>query len=228
MIMMKIQIGSTNMIETALAAAIAFISTNIDDLFVIMLLFTQAGSSLRSSDIYKGQFAGIAALTSLSMIAAAGISVFPLEYIGLLGLVPIILGIRLAAVELSGKHRIEAEDEKSESKGLGIAERLSRRLSFFARPQVLGVMSMTIAGGGDNIGIYVPMLAGMNAAELASTATIFIALTFIWCRIGSTLSAHPLLRRVIRRYEKILVPVVFVCIGVYIIVENGTLNLFLK
>ncbi|AHM58220.1 cadmium resistance transporter (plasmid) [Peptoclostridium acidaminophilum DSM 3953] len=216
------------MMETALAAAIAFISTNIDDLFVIMLLFTQAGSSLRSSDIYKGQLVGIAALTTVSMIAAAGMSVFPLEYIGLLGLVPIILGIRLAAVELSGKRRAEGEYEKSESKGFGIAEGISRRLSFFARPQMLGVMSMTIAGGGDNIGIYVPMFAGMNAAELAASAVVFGVLTFIWCRIGSMLSTHPLLRRIIRRYEKILVPAVFVCIGVYIVVENGTLNLFLK
>jgi len=216
------------MIETALAAAIAFISTNIDDLFVIMLLFTQAGRSLGRSDVYKGQLAGIAVLTTVSMLAAAGLSVFPLEYTGLLGLVPIILGIRLAAGEFSGKRTAEDEDEKLEIRGHGIADGISRRLSRFARPQMLGVMSMTIAGGGDNIGIYVPMFAGMNMAELATTATVFAVLTLAWCRIGSTLSRHPLLQRVIRRYEKILVPVVFACMGVYIIVENGTLNLILR
>lgn len=216
------------MIETALAAAIAFISTNIDDLFVIMILFTQAGMSLHSSDIYKGQLAGIAALTIVSMLGAAGLSIFPREIIGILGLVPITMGARMVFVEFSRNRKILREDEMGESKGESPVMKILARLFRFIRPQTLGVMGMTIAGGGDNIGIYVPMFAGMNMAELATTAAVFAVLTLAWCHIGSTLSRHPLLQRVIRRYEKILVPVVFACIGVYIIVENGTLNLILR
>lgn len=215
------------MTETALAAAIAFMSTNIDDLFVIMILFTQAGMSLRGSDIYKGQLAGIAALTIASMLGGAGLSIFQLEYIGLLGLVPITMGARMAFLEFSRNRKILREDEMGESEGESPVMKILARLFRFIRPQTLGVMGMTIAGGGDNIGIYVPMFAGMNMAELATTAAVFAVLTLAWCRIGSTLSRHPLLQRVIRRYEKILVPVVFACIGVYIIVENGTLNLLM-
>lgn len=205
------------MIETALAAAIAFASTNIDDIFVIMILFTQAGRSLRSSDIYKGQIFGIAALTIVSMLGAAGLSFFPGEIIGLLGLVPIIMGTRMAFVEFSRNRKALREEERCESEGEPSVMRILARLFRFIRPQTLGVMGMTIAGGGDNIGIYVPMFTGMNGSGLATTAAVFAVLTLAWCRIGSTLSRHPLLQRVIRRYEKILVPVVFVCIGIYIL-----------
>src|SRR5436190_18003173 len=80
------------MIETAITALIAFISSNIDDIFILMTLFAQAPLTLHRKHIITGQYLGIITLIALSLIGSL-IGIFvPEYYIGLLGLVPIYLG----------------------------------------------------------------------------------------------------------------------------------------
>ena len=79
-----------------LTSIIAFISTNIDDVFLLTLFFSSKKYS--TTEIFVGQITGIATLIVLALCGSLiGLLVDP-AYIGLLGLFPIYLGLR----ELSG------------------------------------------------------------------------------------------------------------------------------
>lgn len=82
------------LISTIITAFVSFMSTNIDDIFVLMLFSTQINEVIKRRHIVIGQYLGIGVLTTISIIGALGISVIPHEYVGLLGLVPIYLGIK--------------------------------------------------------------------------------------------------------------------------------------
>jgi len=101
-----------NLILTILSALGSFIATNVDDIFVLMLLFSQAKAQTQSSnglthnmemkgnriynrDIVIGQYLGFGILVLISLLATFGVTLIPDEWVGLLGLIPIYLGVKL-------------------------------------------------------------------------------------------------------------------------------------
>jgi cadmium resistance protein CadD (predicted permease) len=82
------------MIETVVTSILAFVSTNTDDMFILMMLFTQQSASFRRNHIIVGQFIGIIVLIALSISGMLiGILSSP-KYLGLLGAFPIYLGLK--------------------------------------------------------------------------------------------------------------------------------------
>ncbi len=80
-------------LATDLGVAITlFASTNLDDLFVLIGLFSDP--RYRPRQIVAGQFLGIAALVLASLAGALLSLVVPPAWLGLMGLVPITLGLR--------------------------------------------------------------------------------------------------------------------------------------
>ena|SRR5260221_9493664 len=78
--------------EIIFTSLLAFASTNLDDIFILALFF--GSRQYRDKDIVLGQFAGISALIAVSWIGSfIGLVLSP-AYIGLLGLMPIYLGIK--------------------------------------------------------------------------------------------------------------------------------------
>lgn len=181
--------------EALTASAAAFIGTNIDDSLILMLLFAQASGRAEKRRIVAGQYLGLGLLTAVSLLGAVGLGQVPGQYLRLLGLVPIALGIR---AWLRRK-----EEETAEAKGTG----------------VLPVAALTIANGGDNIGVYIPLFAGFTGAQLAVTAAVFAAMTGLWCLLGARLAALPQVQEAIRRWKGVLVPVVFILLGLSILLS---------
>ena len=180
--------------DSLLAAAItgvaAFAATNVDDIFILMLFFSQVGGEFRNRHVVLGQYLGFAALVALSMLGSLGILVVPEEWIGLLGLVPIFLGVRAAIRALRGG--TEEEERKEPVEGSG----------------VYSVAAVTFANGGDNIGIYVPLFASVGFARMGTIVAVFFALVAVWCYAGYKLGSHPTVADKIDRYEHVVVPVV--------------------
>jgi cadmium resistance protein CadD (predicted permease) len=73
-------------------AIVVFVSTNIDDVFVLVGFF--ADKNFRARDVVVGQYVGVCALYLISAMAALISLVIPTAYIGLLGLAPITIGIK--------------------------------------------------------------------------------------------------------------------------------------
>jgi cadmium resistance protein CadD (predicted permease) len=69
-----------------------FASTNVDDVLVLVGFF--ADPTFRDRDIVIGQYAGIAALFGVSVVASLLALVIPRAYLGLLGFAAILIGAK--------------------------------------------------------------------------------------------------------------------------------------
>jgi cadmium resistance protein CadD (predicted permease) len=84
---------------------------------------------------------------------------------------------------------------------------------------------VTIANGGDNIGIYTPLFATRSGADIAVIGVVFAVLTATWCLVARWMVEHPLLGAPIRRYGHRVVPFVLIALGVLVLYEAGSFAL---
>lgn len=186
------------MTETIITAVTAFAGTNIDDIFINTLLFAQADSPSRVRSVVAGKYLGIGALVLLSWLGVRGLQFLPQHHIRWLGIVPIALGIRawLSARKTGG----DAPETASPAGSLA-----------------LSTMLITMGNGADNIGVYIPLFAKYSATQMAATAAVFVLMTALWCLLGRRLAALPALQNFLLKRKAVIVPVVFIALGLYIL-----------
>jgi cadmium resistance protein CadD (predicted permease) len=186
-------------------ATAIFAGTNVDDMVVLTVLFlsARAGGTPKRWQIWAGQYARIAALVAASIVAALGLAVVPDGWVGLLGLIPVALGVRglVSAIRTRG--------------GDGTPPPIASGM--------MSVAGVTIANGADNISIYTPVFRTIGAVPTVMTVTVFVAGVALWCLAGSWLGSHKGVIDVVERRGRWIVPVVFVVIGVLIVAESGVL-----
>ncbi|BAY61750.1 cadmium resistance transporter [Calothrix brevissima NIES-22] len=202
---------------------IAFAATNIDDIFILLLFFTQIDNNFRRRHIIIGQYLGFLAIIIASLPGFFGGLVIKREWIGLLGILPILIGI---------KQLIFREQENSEvqtvSDNFTQASPSNFILAFIwtiLHPQTYKVAAVTIANGGDNISIYIPLFAGQNLNSLGVILIIFFIMVGVWCAIAYYLSLHPAIASILSRYGHHLVPFILIGLGLLIMYERGTFTL---
>jgi len=188
--------------QTVLAAVGVFAGTNVDDIIVLTVLFLSARASGRPRpwQIWAGQYAGIAALVAVSALAALGLTLIPDEWVGLLGLVPLALGVR----GLIGAFRGGAGDDPPVTAG-----------------NALAVAGVTIANGADNIAVYTPMFRTLGATGGVVMVLVFAVLIAVWCAAASWLGSHRRIITLVERHGHWLVPLVFIAIGLAILIQSG-------
>jgi cadmium resistance protein CadD (predicted permease) len=187
-------------------AIVLFVSTNVDDLVVLVGFF--AHPNFRALDIVVGQYVGLTVLFVLSAVGALLSLVIPNGYLGLLGIFPILIGIRkLVAL----RHEREAGSGTAGSYG-----------------SIASIALVTIANGGDNIGVYVPAFAVHSASQIAIIAMVFVAMTATWCLLAHWMVNHPRLGAPLRHYGHILAPIVLIGLGLLILHHAGTLSWLLR
>lgn len=201
--------------QTIISAIGVYISTSIDYLIVLIILFAQLSQNKQKWHIYAGQYLGTGLLVGVSLVAAYVVNFVPEAWmVGLLGLIPIYLGIRFAIV---------GEDEEKEEEE--IIERLEQSK---ANQLFWTVTLLTIASGGDNLGIYIPYFASLDWAQTLVALLMFAIGIIIFCELSRVLSSIPLISETIEKYKRIIVPLVFILLGLYIMYESGTIETFLN
>jgi len=200
---------------TAIPSGItAFTATNLDDLVILTLFFSQISATFRRRHIVFGQYLGFSALVIASLPGFFGGMVLPKHWIGLLGLVPIAIGLS-RWLNPSNDESEENQEDKSESEQLPFASFLS--------PQTYSVAAITIANGSDNLGIYVPLFASHNLGGLLVILGVFFSLIGIWCYASYMLTRQPAIAQLLTRYGNHLVPFVLVGLGVFMILDSQAL-----
>jgi cadmium resistance protein CadD (predicted permease) len=183
----------------------AFVATNIDDLFILMLFFSSP--NFQKGQVVIGQYLGIGMLVIISTVGSLLALVVPQYLIGLLGVVPISIGIiRLIQLRKSGNPTPQQKTE---------------RISRWRQLSMLTVAAVTFSNGADNIGIYTPLFAKYNSAsEVIFICLIFMIMTAIWCFVAYYLVNHPLIANRIRRTGHIIFPFVLIGLGVFILTRS--------
>ena len=201
--------------QTIISAIGVYISTSIDYLIILIILFAQLSQNKQKWHIYAGQYLGTGLLVGASLVAAYVVNFVPEAWmVGLLGLIPIYLGIRFTIVG-------EGEEEEEEE----IIERLEQSK---ANQLFWTVTLLTIASGGDNLGIYIPYFSSLDWSQTLVALLVFAIGIIIFCELSRVLSSIPLISETIEKYQRIIVPLVFIPLGLYIMYESGTIETFLN
>lgn len=208
---------TTNMNEliTAISTGLtAFTATNLDDIMILMLFFSQVNSLFRKQHIVMGQYLGFAALVLISLPSFFGGLLFPRPWIGLLGIVPIAIG--LARLVTPDSDDADTENALEQAPKTWYTSILS--------PQTYSVAAVTFANGGDNVGIYMPLFASTTWESLLVVLTVFFGMVGIWCYTAYRLTCVPAIAEALTRYGNQLVPFVLIGLGALILIDSHTLE----
>ncbi|BAY62264.1 cadmium resistance transporter [Calothrix brevissima NIES-22] len=205
--------GLVTAINTGIAA---FSATNIDDMLMLTLFFSQANATFRRWHIIAGQYLGFTALIIASLPGFFGGLIIPRPWIGLFGIVPIAIGIRT----LIKQSEDDAEDEETE-----IKQSHHSLLTKFLNIQTYSVAAVTFANGTDNISIYVPLFASSNPESLLVILTVFFLLVGCLCYTAYKLTHNKAIADLLASYGQNIMPFVLMGLGAFILLESGSLNL---
>ncbi|UOH68032.1 CadD family cadmium resistance transporter [Staphylococcus epidermidis] len=201
------------MIQTIVTAAILYIATAVDLLVILLIFFAKAKTKKEYRDIYIGQYVGSVALIVISLFFAFVLNYVPEKWIlGLLGLIPIYLGIKVAIYgDSDGEERAKKElNEKGLSKLVGT------------------IAIVTIAScGADNIGLFVPYFVTLSVTNLLITLFVFLILIFFLVFAAQKLANIPGVGEIVEKFGRWIMAVIYIALGLFIIIENDTIQTIL-
>ncbi len=201
------------MIQTIVTAAILYIATAVDLLVILLIFFAKAKTKKEYRDIYIGQYVGSVTLIVVSLFFAFVLNYVPEKWIlGLLGLIPIYLGIKVAIYgDSDGEERAKKElNEKGLSKLVGT------------------IAIITIAScGADNIGVFVPYFVTLSVTNLLITLFVFLILIFFLVFTAQKLANIPGVGEIVEKFSRWIMAVIYIALGLFIIIENDTIQTIL-
>lgn len=209
------------LIGTLIIGISAAIATTFDDNLYLTAFFGKVNHAFRPKHIIIGEFLGFTALVFASLPGFFGGLIIPHTWIGLLGFLPIAIGIN---------HLMSREKEEEAVQAVSInlnhdvkPQRQNKSLLATIRdPQTYRVSAVTIANGGNNIGIYVPLFASSNLPSLGVIVSICYLTVGLWCFLSYNLTRNPLMAPVLARYGRKIFPFVLIWLGASILMKSET------
>ncbi|ADZ00360.1 cadmium transporter [Neisseria meningitidis] len=198
------------MIQNVVTSIILYSGTAVDLLIILMLFFAKRKSRKDIINIYLGQFLGSVSLILLSLLFAFVLDYIPSkEILGLLGLIPIFLGIKVLLLGDSDGEAIAKEGLRKDNKNL-----------------IFLVAMITFAScGADNIGVFVPYFTTLNLANLIVALLTFLVMIYLLVFSAQKLAQVPSVGETLEKYSRWFVAVVYLGLGVYILIENNSFDM---
>ena len=198
------------MIQNVVTSIILYSGTAVDLLIILMLFFAKRKSRKDIINIYLGQFLGSVSLIFLSLLFAFVLNYIPSkEILGLLGLIPIFLGLKVLLLGDSDGEAIAKDGLRKDNKNL-----------------IFLVAMITFAScGADNIGIFVPYFITLNLANLIVTLLTFLVMIYLLVFSAQKLAQVPSVGETLEKYSRWFIAVVYLGLGMYILIENNSFDM---
>jgi cadmium resistance protein CadD (predicted permease) len=172
---------------SAILAAVAFLSANIDDLFLLVGFFSDPTIGTRR--VVAGQYLGAATLIFASLLCSRLALAIPRAYIRTLGLLPLFIGLK------------------------DLTKVVNDRPRWIDSRSTLQIAAVTVSCGADNIAVYVPLFAGASANQCAVTVVVFVAMVGVWCAAARWLLDHRTMGNPVRHWGQLLLPWILIALG---------------
>ena len=198
------------MVQNVVTSIILYSGTAVDLLIILMLFFAKRKSRKDIINIYLGQFLGSVSLILLSLLFAFVLNYIPSkEILGLLGLIPIFLGLKVLLLGDSDGEAIAKEGLRKDNKNL-----------------IFLVAMITFAScGADNIGVFVPYFITLNLANLIVALLTFLVMIYLLVFSAQKLAQVPSVGETLEKYSRWFIAVVYLGLGMYILIENNSFNI---
>ncbi|HEM6088338.1 TPA: CadD family cadmium resistance transporter [Streptococcus suis] len=198
------------MIQNVVTSIILYSGTAVDLLIILMLFFAKRKSKKDIINIYLGQFLGSVSLILLSLLFAFVLDYIPSkEILGLLGLIPIFLGLKVLLLGDSDGEAIVKDGLRKDNKNL-----------------IFLVAMITFAScGADNIGVFVPYFTTLNLANLIVALLTFLVMIYLLVFSAQKLAQVPSIGETLEKYSRWFIAVVYLGLGIYILIENNSFDM---
>ena len=198
------------MIQNVVTSIILYSGTAVDLLIILMLFFAKRKSRKDIINIYLGQFLGSVSLIFLSLLFAFVLNYIPSkEILGLLGLIPIFLGLKVLLLGDSDGEAIAKDGLQKDNKNL-----------------IFLVAMITFAScGADNIGVFVPYFTTLNLANLIVTLLTFLVMIYLLVFSAQKLAQVPSVGETLEKYSRWFIAAVYLGLGMYILIENNSFDM---
>ena len=198
------------MIQNIVTSIILYSGTAVDLLIILMLFFAKRKSRKDIINIDLGQFLGSVSLIFLSLLFAFVLNYIPSkEILGLLGLIPIFLGLKVLLLGDSDGEAIAKDGLRKDNKNL-----------------IFLVAMITFAScGADNIGVFVPYFTTLNLANLIVTLLTFLVMIYLLVFSAQKLAQVPSVGETLEKYSRWFIAVVYLGLGMYILIENNSFDM---
>jgi cadmium resistance protein CadD (predicted permease) len=194
-----------NMIAIIPVAAAAYVATNLDNFILLVALLARYRK--QTANVIAGFFASTLILVLVGMWIGKAANIVPVEYLGLLGFVPISIGvIELIQLRRGNTDATEAKEDSADG----------------AQKVFTTTLGTQLGNGADTVVIFgVLFIDSMPAADILAVIT-FAAMAFIFVCVGIYAVRHPALCEWIDRYAHRAMPFILIIVGVYVIANTVT------
>lgn len=182
---------------------VAFSATNLDNLLLLVGFVARPGQPFAA--VVSGMLLSGGVMLALCSSVALAAGLAPVRWLGWLGVVPLVMGLR-ELQRLASSSAAEAEEPET-----GMPP-----LTPFA---VAGVM---LANSADSFGALVPLFAESRPALLPLIGAVVVAMSLLACLLARWITSHRRIGPAIRSIAPRLVPFVLILVGLYVLSDTTT------
>lgn len=192
-----------------MAATAAYVSTNVDGYALLLGFFGNA--RYRAVEVLVGQFVSVAVQVALAIIVMQVGWRHGAPFIGLVGIVPLVVGLKRIAVlrRGGGAPTPDATDRRFSAKGCA--------------GRVAAVSIVATSGAIDNVLVYSSVLAGHTLNDAGWVAAVFAVLTVALCAGAFATARSCLSAGRLRAAAACVAPFMTTAIGLSLLVRFQTL-----
>ena len=183
----------------------AFIGTNLDNLVLLVALYSRFEK--RSSMVTAGYFAGMTLIAVACFIIGEASSFIPLDYLGLLGVIPVVMGV-VGLLQLF--------------KNTQTGETVNFVPASSARTVFTTVLVTQLSNSADSIITFSVFVVDSSKQGDYLIAPTFLAMSGIFAWLAYYSQSHPGLSRVLNRYAHYLTPFILIMVGFYILANTAS------
>lgn len=213
---------NTWLISTLITGVAVAFATTFDDNIYLTIFFGKVNRTFRPRHIIIGEYVGFTMLVLISLVGFLGGLIISDVWVGLLGFLPVSIGI----ANLLNREEDEIQNVNANFHSYTRPTPKRSLLATLKDPQTYKVSAVTIANGGNNVAIYIPLFASTSLPSLGIILSVLYSMLGLWCFLSYHLTRQPQIAILISRYLRRLFPLVLIWLGISIVIENKSYQLF--
>ena len=177
--------------------ATGFVATNLDNLVLVIGWILAARLSPRQ--IFAGYVFSMSAVLGIAMIFGIAGYFFPAQYMGYLGVIPVLLGVRMMADlwrQPDGRQSIGPDHTTLALPGM-----------------ILTLLSNSV----DSVLVFAPFVADSNPEADILIAIAFMSMVFLWFGLALYASKHARRINALKKAGEWIAPLIMIIVGLYIL-----------
>ncbi len=212
----------SSFLDVGLISLAVALATTVDDNLYLTSFFARVDPQFRPYHVVVGEYLGVTALLGLSLLGLGLGFVVSEAWLGLLGFLPISIGLSqlldhppdtsIAILETTAK----AFKERQQM----FPKKQPRAWMAFLEPETYQVAAVTLANGGNNLGIYLPLFAASGFLQIEATVLAVYGTVTVWLALSYWVVHLPQLSQALTHVLPKIFPLILIGLGLKILLTS--------